>query len=226
MEIWNRIIIRCMNFLGKALPLNIAEFQRAENRTNWKEGGRGYIINQSALKHLFYGRENALTGKLFLGGTPLTAATNSCEVIAVYNCLLYFGFEPDFTELLYEFSKKGIVLGGVFGTSPKSLINFLKNMGFDTETFVGSHALKYAKDNGQAIEKTDEAYILLSYNEGHNPFKMIHSMCIIPREGGFVRLNDGKHRVVFSSLFDAIDSYVDGRGKPLLLIRIKKSDKS
>ncbi|MCR5256188.1 MAG: hypothetical protein K6D96_09730 [Acetatifactor sp.] len=211
-----------MNFLGKALPFTVCESQYENNKANWKEGDGGYIINQSALKNLQYGRENAFTRKIFLKGRPLTAATNSCEVIAVYNCLLYFKKDPDFPKLLYEFSKNGIVLSGVFGTSPKSIVAFLKNAGFVTEVYPGDKALKYALDLKGTRPEKNEAYIMMAYNEGHNPFEMIHSMSILPREDGFVRLNDGKHKVVFPTLFDAVSSYVDGRGRPLLLIKISK----
>ncbi len=152
---------------------------------------------------------------------PLTADYNSCEVIAVYNCLRFFGREADFPELLGCFERKGAALGAAFGTDPKAVREHLMQLGFFVEKLGG-------RDLSQSLnsfENRHAAFVLCMYNHSHSLKNGMHTMCVTKCAGGFLLHNDYHTygRTVFSSLDEAMASYRDGNARALLLLGITPS---
>ena len=56
-----------------------------------------------------------------------------CEIIATFNALKDLNYNNDFSLplLIDYFEKDGIVLNGNFGTSPKAIENFFRNLNLD-----------------------------------------------------------------------------------------------
>ena len=153
---------------------------------------------------------------------PLPADYNSCEVIAVYNCLQFFGREADFPGLLGCFERKGAALGGAFGTDPKSVRNYLMQLGFIVEKRDGRDLLQSLT----SFENRHAAFVLCMYNHPHSLENGMHTMCITKcGNGGFLLHNDYSTygRTVFRSLHEAIASYRDGNARALLLLGITPS---
>ena len=190
-------------------------------RTRAMDAGFRYIENQRALDTMLYGKSGKLADKLFFNGEHMTAADNSCEVIAVYNLFAALGMSAghDLPELLKAFSERGICFKGKFGTGPKALVSYLRAEGLKVESL---SAGRLEKTHIDKLEERYEAYIFMAYNEAHKVTSMVHTMCITKGNRGFVRHNssDGSP---YESLFDAIRSYNGGKSSPLFVLGAKRA---
>ncbi len=88
----NFIIIHGMNFLSlfSRIKKETVVSHLAENQKTWGKYASGlkYIEKQSELSNLFYGQECSRYSLKIANGTPLTAAFNACEIIAIQNALI------------------------------------------------------------------------------------------------------------------------------------------
>lgn len=208
----------------------LSEWQRAQhlqqNRIAWERrstdclstaaDGQCYLERQKALAH-----DNPDTDCIFgmQKKRPLSADYNSCEVIAVYNCLRYFGKEADFPGLLETFEEKGVALGGFFGTDPRALQRYLKFQGFEVERLRGN----IPAEGLSAFAERYTAFIVCLYNRPNSMEDGIHTMCITKfGEKGFLIHNDYRTfgKVLFSSPEETISSYREGKARMLLLYGI------
>lgn len=204
-----------------------------------------YIEHQNQMERLIYGKQKNYLSKGFLNGRPLTGKENTCEVIAVYNALTSLGQDSDnflqknnktdiinseensildktmgFVELLHYFEKNGIALNGYFGTSPRALIRFFKKHSYTIKVLKGK-AIK--EDVLRDLQAADEgAYILTTFNDKNSLFAMVHTMCITREDNKFVMHNDYAGTKTYASLEDAIFQYNNGKGKPIMVIKVTK----
>ncbi|MBR1472097.1 MAG: hypothetical protein IJ600_10715 [Lachnospiraceae bacterium] len=214
--------------LSGGLKKETAEEQYQKNKEAWEKreakARHRYIERQPELTDLHYGTASRLEQKLFFGGRKLSAAENACEVIAVYNALLALrrGGEQkgrlwSFPALLRYFSAKGICANGVFGTSPKALEHFFEQHGYRTETLRGSRITEEAL---LGMQQSCGAFILTAFNEGQNPFHMVHTMCISREKDGYHRHNDYEVPKAYESLYAAVQDYHGGRGHALCVVGV------
>ena len=141
-----------------------------------------WIDDQNKLSEFIYGRESRFLGKRLLGGRSLCGIENTCEVIAVYNALLALGRkEADFPQLLERFERRGISLGGYFGTSFGSLIRFCKSFGLNMTVLKGAQ-LTPAALSGIASPYV-KACIMMTENVAGDIRQMIHTVCITREDG-------------------------------------------
>ncbi len=210
-----------MSLFGGRLSHTLTHKQYVNNMASWAEHlalhPSDTLEDQSLIPGISYGRTSRLNERLFLNGRPLNASENACEVIAVWHALKYLGHELPFPALLRHFSKKGICAGGLFGTSPGQLVRFFKERGFDTEVLKGSAITPVLLEQKEATVKL---CILTSFNRGHDPFHMIHTMCLTKESGYWIRHNDKGARKC-ASLSDAVFSYNSSLSSPLQLILFK-----
>ena len=221
--------------LGKKAALE----QYEQNTMAWlaKQPGHGgkkaetelpYIEKQWELTWLQYGKANALERKLFFGGRELTAAENAWEVIAVYNALLALGQAQadaggkkqkyrSLPDLLYQFAKKGICLKGIFGTNPKALEKYFREYGYRTASCTGKRITKEAL---AALQQDYDTFIMTAFNEGQNPFAMVHTMSITKEKNGYRRHNDYEKVQFYETLYDAVRLYHGGRGHTFCVIAV------
>ncbi len=238
----NRMVLLGMRLLSGKLPKKLVQEQYASNREAWKnlrklaeEGG--YLEHQSRLSSMYYGSCGSLGRRLFFGGRKMTARDNSCEVIAVYNTLAFFGEKPEFPDLLKAFSEGGICWSGRFGTSPHALVSYLRDRGYAVEfhVFAASPASwpadmplpreeaaeeehKQKKDLPHA-KKQPPAFILTAYNRGSRLTSMLHTVSIT-REGSGYRYHNASDGTLYPDIRDAVQNYHGGKGNPLCLIII------
>ncbi len=213
--LWDNFILGSMNKLAGKLPPQLIEAQYRNNKEAWKKvqkkacSKEGYIEKQITLTDLSYGRCGNLGKKLLFSGAELTAADNTCEVIAVYNTLQSFGAvepgETDFPTLIRSFSNYGICYSGKFGTSPKAVFRYLNEQGYKVHALKGRETTKSAVDR---MESECAAFILTAYNKGHNPFSMVHTMSITKNnKGKFCLHNTGSEMVSHDTLYEALADY-------------------
>ena len=180
-----------------------------------------YIEEQSALTDLRYGTAGRLEEIIFFDGEEMTAVDNVCEVIAVYNALSFLEDgdpQVDFPELLRDFSNDGIVLNGVWGTSPTSLQEYMDDLGYDTKMF-------YDDDINESTlnttEKRYDTYILTAYNEAGDITHGVHTVSITCEEDGKYYIHNNGDKTAYASLYDVVTGFNSGKGDAISVIGIK-----
>lgn len=181
----NFIIIHGMNFLSlfSRIKKETVVSHLAENQKTWGKYASGlkYIEKQSELSNLFYGQECSRYSLKIANGTPLTAAFNACEIIAIQNALIALGIEhslQNFPDKISHFEKKGNVLKGYFGTAPRAVKKYLKERQVTIQTLVAS------KEN---IGSTPVQ--ILFFQNGRKITSGIHTICITNTNGITTYLN-------------------------------------
>ena len=175
-----------------------------------------YIEKQSELSGLLYGKGKPGRDKRYLSGRPLTAAENSCEVIAVYNALISLcngQVLVDLPDLIRTFEHRGIALGGYFGTSLKAVMRFFEKNLIITEMYVG----KMIDDDVIAdLDRCFDTFIMTAYNNRHDICDMIHTVCITKEKDTYVVHNEGGGKSC-SSLLEAVRGFGDGAGRVMMI---------
>jgi len=232
----DRISLFVLSVFQGHLKKGLIEEQYRINKKAWKDysdkflgdGADGiYIEKQSEMKAFRYGTNKGRVGRKLFNGKEMTGADNTCEVIAVHNLMRSLGrgsdSVPDFPELLRHFSKKGIAFRGMFGTNPGAMKRFLTGMGYTVEKLSSPGKNSEKCDE---LEKDYDAFILTTFNEGQNPFSMVHTMCITKEEGENERKifrihNDYQGSRSYDSLYKAAVGYNDGKGHPIVIYAVR-----
>ncbi len=212
--------IQVFHLLAGRLKQETRESQYRLNRIAWREykkkiPGR-YLENQPALTGFLYGVAGKNACKIFFKGLPLTAARNSCEVIATYNALLALGDEKSFPEVLYEYSGNGICFNGIFGTDPLAIYKYFKDRGYEVTEYMGRkiETLKDEDDGG--------VYIYTAFNRGYNPFHMVHTLCITKEEGSYRVHNGFIEKNPYPDPLTALKAYNGGASRTIYVLKLKK----
>jgi hypothetical protein len=112
----------------------------------------------------------------------------------------------------------GMVLRGVFGTSIRSLIEYIRGLRYETKELIGK---KITRERTMQLSDEYNAYIFASFNSGSNPLSGIHTMCVTREGRDFTLHNDYNGNKSYTSLYEAILSYKDGNTNPIILIGIR-----
>ena len=128
-----------------------------------------YIENQAQWGQVRFGRK-------------YTMAYGGCEIFAVYNAFVALGEEPDgraLSELISKFERRGAVLAGYLGSAPKAAYHYFRELGYQVKMVT-------CRDE-EAINELGKEYqtiIATVYNDGHDIFRMIHTVNISKDEKG------------------------------------------
>ena len=169
-----------MNRLWNAAALRLpgAKRQRDNNRRGFEEAplpqGRIHGQQRQGVAQMRYGR--------------FPMSYNGCEVIAVCNALQMLGLPEPLGEVAEWFERKGIVLGGLFGSHVLAVPAFFRERGIRCHTLFASAAGQGELDRAFA---DCPAAVFSYWNNAH-------------------RLRDGLHTVALSHRADggmAIDNY-------------------
>lgn len=135
-----------------------------ENHRKELEKRNGYIEDQNAYTDMHFGK--------------VTMQYAGCEIMAVYNALrrLRGGEEKSLAQLICSFEQDGMVLSGRFGSSPKSVRDYLQKEGFQTKFSV-------KKEDFQEMCKDYEVLILTMYNDKDDILQEIHTVCLTKEQG-------------------------------------------
>ena len=181
----------------------------------------GFIEYEHKMTDLVYGVQNNILDKALLGNDTLTAANNTCGVIATYNAMAALNNNSSpvgFVDLLSEFEKNGIALDGYIGTSPNSIQEYLDKKGYETEMLVGG---SLSQKSANSLATDYEAFIMTSYNSKDNVLDMIHTICITKEKGKYVIHNAGDS-TKYDSLGAAVYGYNSGKSEPICVIGVTK----
>ena len=217
-----RLILWGMGFLSFfRLPRRLIEEHLSHNRRVWESiPNKSFIEDQTRLTDFMYGRERKWLGKKLLGGRPLRAAENACEVIAVYNALLALGEKPDFPDLLGQFERRGISLMGYFGTSFKGVWRFFAKSPYLLRVLRGGQITREILENLQA-----EGYgvcVMMAENKAGDLKEMVHTICITKKDAAtWTAHNDYEGSKTYEGLPEAVFGYHKGGGRPLGLLLLK-----
>ncbi len=197
---------------------------KADGETSGVLNEKIWIDDQNKLTDFIYGRESRFLGKKLLGGRDLSGVENTCEVIAVYNALLALGRkEADFPQLLERFERRGISLGGYFGTSFGSLVRFCRGFGLDMTVLKGSRLTRayLSKIPAEPVR----ACIMMTENVAGDIRQMIHTVCITRERKNadyiYRTHNDYEGCRSYPTLQDAVFGYHKGKGRPLGVILLR-----
>lgn len=229
---WDKIILFLMTVLTRFKRVSESEWQticehnkaalalRGENFYKTAPDGRKYVERQReagksgvALWYGFQGKEK--------DRTAIYADYNLCEIIAAVNTLQYFGENVSVGDVALEIGKKGICLGGQFGTAPSAVVSFFRRRGYTCKQYCGS---ELTNADWKKIQSDSETFIAFCYNDKKSLLGGIHTMSITPQNGrkAYLIHNDYKTygAVEFKTLKEAVESYDSGR--ILMLLGISK----
>lgn len=165
-------------------------------------------------------------------GKKYTMAYGGCEIFAVYNALVALKQEPDgraLTELISKFERKGAVLAGYLGSAPKAAYHYFKELGYQVKVVT-------CRDEAAINELGEEyrTFIATVYNDGHNIFRMIHTVNISRDEKGqyhghncYKRGRNAKGEMTYVShgphntLWEAVKAMSGGTAEVLLVMGIR-----
>ena len=223
-------IIKVFENLAKSLPSSIIADHYYNNMQRWKEliktacdPKTGYIEYQDLLDLMEYGMNiETLNKKLMNNGTRMNASSNTCEIIAVYNTLVYLngGKSPvDFPDLIKRFEEKGVTLYGYFGTSPMELDRYLNSQGYKTTMLVdGEDKMDY-----NTLQNKYDTFIVTVYNNKEKVSSQIHTMSIT-HEGGKYYLHNTFDGSAYegNSIEDVLSKYKNGNSEVISIIGVGK----
>ena len=144
---------------------------------------------------------------------------NGCELIAIYNALYELTKQEDINlpEIIDMHEKDGMVLQGLFGTSPKAIEEYFIKKGFKTRS-------SSKKVNYESIANESDVLILTIYNNIDDITDQVHTICITKKLGKYYVHNNGYNSayVAYNSITDVLSKINGGRAKDIFLIGINK----
>lgn len=185
-------------------PLNYEKnIKNYENHKKTIEKNLGYIEDQNNYTDMYYGKKQF--------------NECGCEIIATFNALKDLNYNNDFSLplLIDYFEKDGIVLNGNFGTSPKAIENFFKNLNFETFS-------SFNEKDCDFIGNNYHTFVFTFFNDKFNVFNQVHSICITKKNGKFFTHNNGDDLIFYNSMKELVFNINNGNAKLILLIGIKK----
>ena len=119
--------------------------------------------------------------------------------------------------MIEAFEKDGIILHGIFGTSPHSIEKYLKSKGYNTRSSCN-------KEDYDNIGESYDAFIITFYNNKYDIMDSIHFTAITKENGNFHIHNNGNNsqKIGYNSISELLEKINDGMAKDIFLIGIKK----
>jgi hypothetical protein len=180
LHIPNRIVIYALDILKTvSTPFMKRDIIKKNKLHNIDEISK---INCRLIPDRFIENQAQLDNLAFGNGKHTNMSYSGCEIIAVYNVLLSLNVDVsgDFiANLISYFEKKGSILCGEFGTSPKALYKYFKRNKYKALITYSTNTQKI-----NAIGQTHDTFIATFYNDKFDINKMIHTVCITKNENG------------------------------------------
>ena len=190
----------------KSFPDHFAKNKKAfPNHSQTIKRNRGFIEDQGNYGDMVYGL--------------MSFSGNGCELIAIYNALYELTKQENINlpEIIDMHEKDGMVLQGLFGTSPKAIEEYFIKNGFKTQS-------SSKKVNYENIAKESDVLILTIYNNIDDITDQVHTICITKKIGKYYVHNNGYNSssVAYDSITDVLSKINGGRAKDIFLIGINK----
>lgn len=205
--LWFYEFLRLLQKLSRrSFPENMhrnEERFRSHENSIWNQ--EGFIEDQWAYEDMAYGKT--------------TMQYAGCEIIAVYNALfdLTGTYPVTLPEMIRQFEHKGMVLSGMFGTSPREMVRFLEKQGFLCET---TTKRKRFDEMGKAYDHL----ILTMYNDRDDIRMQVHTVYISKEEQRLIAHNvygNGTAFAPYDTMTELIGAVHNGKAKGISLIGIR-----
>ena len=199
-----------MNSFDKLKIKNINYENLSKNEKNYENHKKmieknGFIEDQNNYKDMHYGKK--------------TMDYNGCGIIAAFNAMYDLtGKHTISLPLMIDiFENDGIVMMGMFGTSPNSIKNFFIKQGFETISTTKEEEFNRIGDDF-------DSFILTFYNNGSDIFNQVHIANISKKNDKFTIHNSGVNCQTksYNSISDLIFQKSNGKAKGIMLIGIKR----
>ena len=227
-------IMRLLGLWNNLKPFEI-DLHKAENKEMWKKylmlHTDRFIEDQGELGDFKYGKKSldfitkSTVGSAFIHKDgSIAGRANLCGIVAIYNACVSLGAGRSrvaFASIIENFERKGLLLNGCMGTSPRAILNFLKSLGFDTKLF---YAGDLNTERFKEVQESFEAFIYVAYNSAKHIKNGMHFICVTKdSSGGFVPHNSqgGLSESRYGDLENAVRAYNDYKSKPICVIGIK-----
>jgi hypothetical protein len=193
--------------------INIKYDNLSKNEKNYENHKKmieknGFIEDQNNYKDMYYGKK--------------TMDYNGCGINTAFNAMndLTGKHIMSLPLMIDDFENDGIVMMGIFGTSPNSIKNFFIRQGFETISTT-------KEEEFDKIGEDFDSFILTFYNDGLNIFNQVHVANISKINGKFNIHNNGTncHKNLYNSISDLIFKSSNGKAKGIMLIGIKRKIK-
>lgn len=213
-KIGNKLVVDAFDVMSKQSKLFQKDYSShlVTNEERFKlhlesiEKAGGYIEDQSNYGDMPFGESNV--------------NHSGCEIISTYNALFHLTgkHEVSLPQLIAEFEKKGMVLSGKFGTSPKAVMDYLKSLGFECEMVT-------KEEEFNALGKRSATLILTMYNDGSDITQEVHTIHVSKDENQYTAHNTyGSGKVVgpAPTVTELISMIHKGKAKGISLIGINR----
>lgn len=165
-------------------------------------------------------------------GKKYTMSYGGCEIFAVYNALVALKQKPNgrmLADLISLFERKGAVCAGYLGSEPKAAYRYFKKQGYQVKVVTRRDEVLI-----NALGEEYETVIATVYNDGHDVFRMIHTVNISKDEQGYYhghncykRGKNAKGETTYIShgphktLWEAVSAMSGGTAEVLLVMGIR-----
>ena len=112
---------------------------------------------------------------------------NGCEVIACFNALRLLGNPRPLGEVAAYFERRGLFLGGLWGTHAEALPRYFASLGFQPETLYAS-AVRAPSDYDAAFAPA-RAGVFSFWNDAGCLLRGVHTVALAHRPGGITIYN-------------------------------------
>ena len=191
------------NNFPENLENNIKNFEHHKKQI---KKDKGYIENQNNYNDMQYGNK-----KMSYCG---------CGIISVFNAINFLTNNENINlpEIINDFEKDGIILNGIFGTSPKAIEDYLIKKNYLTMSTTNENEF-------DEIGEKAECLILTFYNDKNNIMNQVHVINITKEKGKYYVHNCGinHQKIPYNSVSDFFKRAERGKGKGIFLIGIKRN---
>lgn len=139
---------------------------------------------------------------------------NGCEVLAAYNALLTLGEAAPLSEVSAWFERRGLFLGGLWGTHVLAVPEFFKARGFAVEVLY--------KDFDEAFSSVPAA-VFAFWNDAKRLRRGLHTVALAHADGGRLAVYNlrGSDREANREFHSIAELYRRTGALPVLLVAIK-----
>ncbi len=223
-----RFLSAYLRLVSIPMPRRVRRSHEGRNCAVWRRLSDracvgGYVERQHLLSDMRYGF--------------MRASANCCSAIAAYNAVLSLcrkkttagtglmaktrsrkaNGDNGFPSVISAFERQGLVLGGLFGTATDGCTRYFKEHGYVTNELWGS---QITPQSVARLADFCDTFVLTMYNDAHNVFAQVHTVCITKEDNGYAVHNAGIHGKRLITLYDAIGASHGGKGRPILLTGI------
>ena len=145
---------------------------------------------------------------------------NGCEVIACFNALRLLGNPRPLGEVAAYFERRGLFLGGLWGTHAEALPRYFASLGFQPETLYASAVM--APSDYDAAFAPARAGVFSFWNDAGCLLRGVHTVALAHRPGGITIYNLYNQDARENTRFPSIEAFIRARNAlPVLLVTLK-----